>query len=51
MQQVCENKCSFSLERFCNKINYQMINRIMRFDRFFETVLLTYEFSRYYTEK
>ena len=41
----------FSLERFRSKVNYQMINRIMRFDRFFEIVMLTYEFSRYYKDK
>ena len=35
MQQVCENIRCFSLERFRNKINYQMINRIMSFNRFF----------------
>ena len=47
MQQVCENIRSVSLERYRNKINYQMINRIMSFDRFFYIVLLTYEFGRY----
>ena len=42
----------FSFEIFRNKVKHQMINRIiMRFDRFFETVLLTYEFNRYYKEK
>ena len=42
----------FSFEIFRNKVKHQLIKRIiMFFDRFFETVLLTCEFNRYYKEK